>query len=79
MDAPGCYDDHSKQHNIFCKAESGIFYVVNDNSIKFDRGCVIYQYGHGCDRHRGNVRKGEDAERRDGLQVFTLGIQLRAV
>ena len=71
--------NHSKQHNNFCKAESRIFKVVNDNIIKFDRGCVIYQYGHGCDRHRGNVRKGEDAERRDGLQVLTLGIQLRAV
>lgn len=75
---PGAMMNHSRRHN-FCKAESGISYVVHLNIIKFDRGCVIYQYGHGCDRHRGNVRKGEDAERRDGLQVLTLGIQLRAV
>ncbi len=76
---PGAMMNHSKQHNIFCKADSEISDVVDYNIIKFDRGCVIYQYGHGCDRHRGNARKGEGAERRDDLQVFTLGIQLRAV
>ena len=75
---PGDMMNHSRQHN-FRKAESRNSHVTRDNIIKFDRGCVIYQYGHGCDRHRGNDRKGEDAERGDGLRVFTLGIQLRAV
>lgn len=56
-----------------------MFMLLTINIIKFDRGCVIYQYGHGCDRHRGNAPKGEDAERGDGLCVFTLGMQLRAV
>lgn len=76
---PGAMMNHSKQHYHFCKAESKIVHVVDYNIIKFDRGCVIYQYGHGCDRHRGNAPKGEDAERGDGLCVFTLGMQLRAV
>lgn len=76
---PGAMMNRSKPHNNFCKAESEIVHAVHINIIKFDRGCVIYQYGHGCDRHRGNATKGEDAERGDGLRVFTLGMQLRAV